>query len=125
MSPQLHPTVEAPSDISDSPVAQYPSLYASHAYSGKSMVRRNSPAFTPGGPAWIMSVEQTLPSRVAKSKLPLGNGLCLGLPWPRRPQRWFGRGLLTVALSHARGHSCSRRAKTVSYQPSGPQPGTA
>lgn len=125
MSPQLHPRVEAPPDISYSPVTQYPSLYTSHAYSGKPMVRRNSPAFTPGGPAWIMSVEQTLPSQVAKSKLPLGHGLCPALPCPSRPQGWFGRGLLTVALSHARDHSWSRRAKTISYQPSGPQPGTA
>lgn len=92
MSPQLHPTAEAPSDISYSPVTQYPSPYASHAYSGKSMVRRNSPAFTPGGPAWIMSVEQTLPSQVAKSKLPLGNGLCLALPCPGRPQDGLGEG---------------------------------
>lgn len=92
MSPQLHPTAEAPSDISYSPVTQYPSPYASHAYSGKSMVWRNSPAFTPGGPAWIMSVEQTLPSQVAKSKLPLGNGLCLALPCPGRPQDGLGEG---------------------------------
>jgi len=72
-----------------------------------------------------MSVEQTLTSKVVKSKLPIDDGLWLALPCPNRAQELFGRQLLVVALSYTREHSCSCRAKTISYQHPRPQPGTA
>lgn len=107
MCPKVYPIGEAPSHISHSPVTQYPLLYSTHAFSSKSVVQGNSLAFKLGGTTSIMSVEQTLPSKVAKSKLPIGNGLWLALPCPNRAQGLFGRGLLITALSYARDHSCS------------------
>lgn len=107
MSPKVCPIVEAPSHISYSPVTQYPLLYSTHAFSSKSVVSGKSLAFKLGGTTSIMSVEQTLPSKVAKSKLPIGNDLWLALLCPNRAQGLFGRGLLIMVLSYAKDHSCT------------------
>lgn len=88
------------------------------------MVQRNSPAFKPGGMAWMSSVVQAQPSKVASSKLPIGSGLWFAPPCPNRAQGLSGRWFCIMALSYCRGHSCSHRAKTMSYQHPESQPDT-